>query len=101
MIPPGSVIVTPEDMWAAIGEIRETGHRTETAINELRLSVNPTISDLRQDLDMHEKAEREHQLETGRRLTVLETARWKMVGAYSALTLLIAVAEALYYTFKK
>lgn len=65
VIPPGSVIVTPEDMWSAIGEIRDTGHRTETAINELRLTVNPAVTDLRKDVDDH-----------AGRLTALEQASW-------------------------
>lgn len=64
-IPPGSVIVTPEDMWAAIGEIRETGHRTENTLNELRLTLNPAMNDLRQDLDSIDK-----------RLTAVEQASW-------------------------
>ena len=64
-IPPGSVIVTPEDMWTAIGEIRDTGHRTENAINELRLTVNPVVSELRQDVDKHDK-----------RITALEEQSW-------------------------
>lgn len=76
VIPPGSVIVTPEDMWTAIGEIRDTGHRTETAINELRLTVNPALTDLRQDVDTNARIEREHHDKHDVRLTELEQQSW-------------------------
>ena len=32
------------------------------------------------------------------RVRILEAARWKQVGMYSALTVIVAVAEAVYYT---
>jgi hypothetical protein len=48
-IPPGSVIVTPQDMWQAIGEIRDSSHRTEGTINELKNMVNPALGDLKAD----------------------------------------------------
>jgi len=70
------VIVTPEDMWTAIGEIRDTGHRTETAINELRLTVNPALTDLRQDVDNNARIEREHHDKHDDRIASLEQASW-------------------------
>lgn len=59
-IPPGSVIITPEHMWKTIGEIQATGNRTETAIAELRLSLTPALTDLRQDVETNARIEREH-----------------------------------------
>lgn len=76
VIPPGSVIVTPEDMWTAIGEIRDTGHRTENVINELRITMNPALADLRQDIDTNARIEREHHEKHDIRITALEQASW-------------------------
>lgn len=64
-LPPGSVIITPEDMWRAIEEIRDTGRRTESAVTELKLVVNPALNNLRADVDEHDK-----------RLNALEQQAW-------------------------
>lgn len=80
-IPAGSVIVTPEDMWGAIGEIRDTGHRTEAQITELRLGMMPAISDLRQDVDDNARIEREHHEKTGARVDLLEDKHDKRITA--------------------
>lgn len=49
-IPPGSVIVTPDDMWKAIEETRDAGRRTENAVNELKQLVSPALADVREDI---------------------------------------------------
>lgn len=64
-IPSGSVIITPEDMWHAIERIEETGRRTEGAVTRLELIVNPSLKDLRGDLDG-----------LGERLRTLEEVSW-------------------------
>lgn len=83
-IPSGSVIITPEDMWRAIEEIRDTGRRTENSVNELKISVNPALNDLREDLDTNARIEREHHEKTNSRIDAvikdrirpLEEASW-------------------------
>lgn len=108
VIPPGSVIVTPEDMWAAIGEIRDIGHRTESAITELRLAVNPAINDLRQDVDQNARIEREHHEKTNQRIDglgetvhALEKQSWssRWVPALVSAILAAVVGGVLVYTF--
>lgn len=90
VIPPGSVIVTPEDMWTAISEIRETGHRTETAIAELKLTVNPAVSDLRRDFK-----------ELDGRVTTLEHQSWssRWVPPLVSAIIVAAIGGVLVYTF--
>lgn len=76
ILPPGSVIVTPEDMWKAIGEIRDTGHRTETAITELRLLVNPALAEVRDDVAKLDAREQAHHDSHNDRLRLLEEQSW-------------------------
>jgi F0F1-type ATP synthase assembly protein I len=86
-------------MWTAISEIRETGHRTETAINELRLTVNPALNDLRQDVDANARIEREHHDKHDARLTALEQASWssRWVPAIVSSVLVGAIVGVLVY----
>lgn len=64
-IPSGSVIITPDDMWRAIETIRDTGQRTNEAVTELKLLVNPMLNDLRADV-----------LKNGDRIAALEQQSW-------------------------
>lgn len=94
VIPPGSVIVTPDDMWETIREIQTTGHRTESAINDLRLTVNPELHNLRQDEDATMQRvtalEREMPRNGEARITALEqhswASRWLPTGVSAVLT---------------
>lgn len=94
VIPPGSLIVTPKDMWDRISEIQETGHRTESAVNELRLTVNPELRDLRQDVDTNTARvtalEKELPRNGEARITALEqhswASRWLPTGVSAVLT---------------
>lgn len=49
-IPPGSVYITPKQMWEAIQETRDIAKGTAKAVDELRLMVDPVLHDLRADL---------------------------------------------------
>lgn len=81
-IPSGSVIITPDDMWRTIQETAESSRRTEAAVNELKLLVNPALGDLHKDVE---------KLET--RVSELEKQSWssRWVPAL-VMSLLVAVA---------
>lgn len=75
-IPSGSVIITPDDMWKTIGDIRDTGLRTERAVAELALSVNPALATIRQDVDANARSEKEHHESHDQRIRSLEEQSW-------------------------
>ncbi len=75
-IPSGSVIITPEDMWRAIERIEDTGRRTESSVNELKLVVNPALHDLREDVDENARIARVADEKLADRIRVLEEASW-------------------------
>lgn len=75
-IPSGSVIITPDDMWKTIQETRDIAASTATAVNELKLIVNPTLSDIRADLQTLDDRENAHHNAHGVRLTDLERGVW-------------------------
>lgn len=93
-IPSGSVIITPEDMWRAIEEIRDTGRRTESAVTELKLVVNPALNDLRSDVDENARIEREHHEKHDAQIRALEEQSWSSRWVPAIVTSVLASVAA-------
>lgn len=86
-IPPGSVVITPQDMWDAIGRIEKT---TE----DIRATIAPQVGDLRSDHDDLKKDVDDHET----RIRAVEKANWKQAGIYAAISVIVTIGEAMYYT---
>jgi hypothetical protein len=79
-IPPGSVLITPQQMYAQIGELT-------TAVRELKSAVDPAMVEVRHDLTDHES--RLRQLEA-RKYVPPTALAWAIGVALTALAVLIA-----------
>lgn len=101
-IPPGSVVITPQDMWDSVKNI-------ETVVTEIRSTLAPQVADLRADHEELRRAvetqrvEAEKQLEDVKkdheaRLRVVERANWKLAGIFAALSVASGAVELWYYT---
>lgn len=98
-IPPGSVIVTPDDMWRAIETIRDTGQRTNEAVTELKLLVNPALGEIRGDIADLSQRERDHFTNLNSRVVELEKQSWssRWVPAIVMAVLCSTIAGVLVY----
>lgn len=90
-IPPGSVVITPQDMWDAIGRIEKT---TE----DIRATIAPQVGDLRSDHDDLKRELSAVQKDHETRIRAVEKANWKQAGIYAAITVIATIGEAMYYT---
>jgi isochorismate hydrolase len=90
-IPAGSVVITPQDMWDAIARI-------ETKVTDVQTTLAPAVKDIRDDHDdlraVVEDLKKDHE----DRIRALERANWKLVGVYTAITVIATIGEAFYYT---
>ena len=100
-IPAGSVVITPQDMWDAIGRI-------EAATNEIKSTIAPQVVDLRASHDALEraveqnKADHKQEIDDLRkdheaRIRTVERANWKQAGIYTAITIATGLVELWYY----
>jgi hypothetical protein len=91
--PPGSVIITPEDMWRAIQENRDTSSRIEQGVTELRLLVNPALNEMRDDISALDAREAAHYEKIDKRFRPIEEQSWsaRWVPALIASVLATAV----------
>ncbi len=98
-IPSGSVIITPDDMWRAIETIRDTGQRTNEAVTELKLLVNPALGEIRADITDLSQRERDHFNNLNGRMVDLEKQSWssRWVPAIVMAVLCSAIAGVLVY----
>ncbi len=66
-IPPGSVYITPKQMWEATQESLSLARENAQKLDELKLMVDPVLHDLRADLNAleirHDKDHTEHAIE--------------------------------------
>lgn len=91
-IPSGSVIITPDDMWKTIQETAESSRRTEAAVNELKVLVNPALGDLRRDLEKLDDREQEHYDRHAGSILELQQQSWSSRWVPAIITsLLVAV----------
>lgn len=75
-IPSGSVIITPDDMWRTIQDTAESSRRTEAAVNELKLLVNPALHEVRSDVATLDTREQNNHEKHEGRIRALEEQSW-------------------------